>query len=149
MKTIYELPDDLNTVKKLLLLFHPEVRVTDEQLAKMIKRGSYNWMQIEGRVTGYGYISLIIDNKNDTSNLWGSGWQLDEFKKRHHRLQFNIFRTSLDKFPTNVLEDYDENLGVFKASESYKLYPLYSLILKDAGYRVMTAREWFDYYYKD
>lgn len=149
MKTIYELPNDLNTVRKLLLLFHPEVKVTDEQLGKMIKRGSYNWMYIEGKVKDYGQISLIIDNQHDTSNLWGSGWKLGEFKKRHHRLQFRIFRTALDKFPADVLEDYDEELGVFKASESYKLYPLYNIILKDAGYRVMTAKEWFEYFYKD
>jgi hypothetical protein len=149
-KLMYELVNDLETVKKILLLFHPEIEPIIEgfDLSKFIRRGAYHWMDIRGGLGKFGRCDLVISDMDDPTGLYGQVPKR-EFELAVHRLQFNIWRTILDSKPTNDLSGFDKELKEFTNSESYILRPQYTKILKDAGYRTKNADEWFKEYYRD
>ncbi len=150
MKIQNILNKDLNTMRAILYLFHPEApAVDDKKLADMCRNGSYDWVGISGNIKGYGKIDILIDNGHDTTGMYGSGWNIEDFEERQPKMVFNIWRTSMDKMPTNDLTVYDQSSREFTNSESYKLRPQYTKIITNAGYETLSAKEWMEEYYSD
>ena len=150
MKIQGRLNKDLKTMRQILELFHPNApKIDDNKLTSMCKNGAYDWVYISGNIPNYGRVEVAIDNGHDTTGMYGTGWKLKDFEERQPKMVFNIWRCSGDKLPTNDLTNFDKDLREFKNSESYKLRPKYTEILKSAGYQTLTAKEWMTEYYDD
>ena len=141
---------DIDTCKKILLLFHPDIPdITDDTMKKLCHNGSYDWVAIEGNIPKYGRVSLMIDNSRDPSFLIGEGHTINTFNERQSQLVFDIWRTVLDvKYESTHTDVWDSKLNTF-INERYLLRPKYTEILTEAGYTTKTAQEWFEEYYKD
>lgn len=135
-KRIYKLTDDLDTVKKLLYLFHPNAPIIDDDsILKMCSKANYHWMQIRGSIKGYGFVHICIDDCHDTTMTIGPGWTLAEFVKKHKAkaLEFKAWRI-VDDCLSKELEVSNDDVNT---------------ILKNGKYRTMNAQEWYKNYMKD
>jgi len=137
MKNFNDLPSDLETNRKILKLFHPCLIVSDEQLAKMCKRGNYDWMCIEGYVKYYGHVFVCIDNAYDTNMLIGNKHTIKTFEKYQSGLIFKAWRIEIDAMFFKFFSDTEQ------------LSKKVQNLMIDAGYRTKTAEEWYKEYYKD
>lgn len=135
-KPIYELLNDPVTARKLLLLYHPSLdSIDNERLMKLVSRGNYHWVQIYGRVKGYGDIGICIDDCY-LQGFWGKQPK-EAFIKRHKDLRFHVWRTVFDH---THHECEVSNTALCQQANK---------ILIEANYRVKTVDEWFTQYYND
>jgi len=143
------LSTDLQTIRQLLVLMHPDLDVDDAKLHSMTGKGSYTWVQVQGQVKGFGYVGININNmENDVL----TGRQPDSAFTNHQKdLKFSMWRSAIDVRynPAVSIGDFIEGEGEFMYSESYLLRPAYTKILLDAGYSTASASEWMKYYRSD
>lgn len=121
------LKKDLDSARTILNLFHT-VDITDENLLKICNQKS-----IHGRIKGYGFVDIVIDDGFDPSYLSGEV-AFSTFEKLAPNLKFRAFTTLLDS---------NRNLSnITNISDSIHEF----LISK--GYRTLNAQEWFIKYYE-
>lgn len=140
MKHFTDLITDYATARKLLAIFHPLLVITDKQLGKMLKKGNYNWIEICGRIKGYGYIHVCIDYMHDPTLLFGPNHKLSIFQERQPQLQFHMWRIVTDKCYSR--EDCSRKIADLHSQIAH-------MTLLQAGYKTATAKEWHDYYYSN
>ena len=63
---------DLENCWQIVKVFHPTLKEEDRVRMKVKKGSSYQWVQIEFRVKGYGRISIGVSNVHNSS-VFGRG----------------------------------------------------------------------------
>lgn len=139
-----KLISDKDTLWNIVKLFHPELPDEVPNNAGMISvkdvrlcaYTNYDWVCIEFRARGYGLISIGVENCNDVNfKHLGMGHKLEDFQRTLDEggVAFRAWRFAMD------CKSDDGNPDVAE----------YTKILTDAGYELQSAKEWYDYYYKD
>jgi hypothetical protein len=144
-----KLSKDKETLWKIVKLFHPEipniartnsgtVNVKNVRMEACLK---YTWVSIKFRVRGYGYIDIGMQNSSNSS-LWGkvTKEQMNN-ALTSGEVKFDIWRFTLDKV-------YQREEAYAKATRD-RFSNQATVILKEAGYKLIELEEFYESYYSD
>lgn len=145
MKTHFQqtLPKDIETLWLIVKMYHPNI--PDEAKEKLNTYLHYDWVCINCKVRGYGYINIGIDNACNYT-LWGPNISKQDMIKaiENGEVTFRTWRFSMDKlFNRNIPrpKEYEEKQEVLSQASAS--------ILKAAGYRLQSPSEMYVIYYED
>lgn len=144
-----DLVKDKDTLWDIVKIFHPDIpeevttRAGHKRIVKNHMKASahphYSWVEIEFRVLGYGYVHICLDNKTNTS-LCGSGVMKSDMQEALDlgKVSITAWRIVNDKGYKN---EYPRIVG----KEELETVAL----LLSRGYSLISADEWYYYYYQD
>lgn len=147
--------NDKETLWEIIKIYHPGIPEYTQYKKKLVSvkdvilkvRPHYSWVNIEFNVKEYGYISFTINNMDSDHSIWGNKHTLANFEQyiKQKKLTFRVWRfyddcQFVNSDPLAKEKTYKEKLDGIREIEIIQL-------LKNKGYKIATAQEWFNNYY--
>jgi hypothetical protein len=139
------LPKDIDTLWDIVKVYHPDI--PEEAKGKVSTSLNYDWVCIEFRVKGYGYVAIGVDNCCQYA-LWGDRVSKADMIKalQDGTVTFRTWRFSTDKL---FEKDIAKSLSPEHKQLENELSDKSIEILKSAGYKLQSPEEMYHIYYED